>query len=257
MISLNLIVCATKSNGIGQAGRLPWRLKEDMNFFKFVTTLAPPNHANVVIMGRKTWLSIPAKFRPLANRINIVVSRQHVDPPELGIDQGQDSYLVNSIDSACQLIHRLNSSSLDTHDDQHTPQQKVEERSNETTHKVGKSKPINKVFVIGGSEIYKTVLQSSEESNKIFKASNILITRILSDHPHIERNLDSFFPEFRSHHHWNKSQSLNEQRKFFLLPNSTTTTTSDAQNQAIKFCFDQLIVEGSFMYKFELWTNNS
>jgi dihydrofolate reductase len=75
-------VCATKANGIGQAGRLPWRLKEDMKFFKHLTTLAPSPLKNVVIMGRKTWQSIPHKFRPLANRINIVVSRQ-TDPSSL------------------------------------------------------------------------------------------------------------------------------------------------------------------------------
>jgi len=46
---------------------------------KTVTSTSPNEHANAVIMGRKTWESIPPKFRPLKDRINVVVSRAGID----------------------------------------------------------------------------------------------------------------------------------------------------------------------------------
>lgn len=54
---------------IGRAGTMPWHLPEDLAHFK-TTTLGAP-----VIMGRRTWESLPQAFRPLPGRENIVVSR--------------------------------------------------------------------------------------------------------------------------------------------------------------------------------------
>jgi len=64
--SLSLIVATDRNNGIGIDNTLPWRLPEDLAFFKRTTT----GHA--IIMGRKTYESIG---RPLPNRRNIVVTR--------------------------------------------------------------------------------------------------------------------------------------------------------------------------------------
>ncbi|KAJ7786281.1 dihydrofolate reductase-like domain-containing protein [Mycena metata] len=75
MSRLTIIVAATKSNGIGQNGQLPWRLAKEMAYFARVTSNAPAGSSNAVIMGRNTWESIPTKFRPLRNRVNIVVTR--------------------------------------------------------------------------------------------------------------------------------------------------------------------------------------
>lgn len=74
MIRLSIIVAATTVNGIGKNGRLPWHIREDMRFFAHVTQNAPEGTQNAVIMGRKTWESIPAKNRPLSKRLNIVIS---------------------------------------------------------------------------------------------------------------------------------------------------------------------------------------
>jgi len=69
---LELVVAADSNMGIGREGDLPWRLKGDMAFFREVTTDAS---SPVVIMGRRTWESIPTRFRPLKNRHNIVLTR--------------------------------------------------------------------------------------------------------------------------------------------------------------------------------------
>lgn len=55
-------------------GQLPWKISADMKFFRSVTT-GQGQDANVVIMGRKTWDSLPARFKPLPDRKNIVLSR--------------------------------------------------------------------------------------------------------------------------------------------------------------------------------------
>jgi dihydrofolate reductase len=69
-MKLHLIFARAANGVIGIHNTLPWRLPEDMAHFKR-TTLGCP-----VIMGRKTWDSLPPKFRPLPGRLNVVVTRQ-------------------------------------------------------------------------------------------------------------------------------------------------------------------------------------
>ncbi len=66
---LHLIYARAANGVIGKDNTLPWHLPEDLAHFKR-TTLGCP-----VIMGRKTWDSLPPKFRPLPGRLNIVVTR--------------------------------------------------------------------------------------------------------------------------------------------------------------------------------------
>ena len=63
--------------GIGLKGTLPWpRIKADMSFFARVTSRPPtPGTTNAIIMGRKTYDSVPKHLRPLAKRINVVITR--------------------------------------------------------------------------------------------------------------------------------------------------------------------------------------
>lgn len=69
MLSL-IVAMSEKDRIIGFEGDMPWKLSADLKRFKKITT------GHTVIMGRKTWESIPEKFRPLPNRKNIVLSRQ-------------------------------------------------------------------------------------------------------------------------------------------------------------------------------------
>ena len=82
-ISSTLIVAATPEMGVGQSGTLPWpSIKAEMAYFARVTRRAPAQQVNAVVMGRRTWESIPPKFRPLKGRRNVVVSR---NPDKLGL----------------------------------------------------------------------------------------------------------------------------------------------------------------------------
>ena len=69
MTQLSLIAGVACNGAIGHNNGLLWRLPEDMARFKALTLGHP------VIMGRKTWDSLPAKFRPLPGRRNLVLSR--------------------------------------------------------------------------------------------------------------------------------------------------------------------------------------
>ncbi len=67
---LHLIFARARNGVIGKDNAMPWHLPEDLAHFKRVTMGHP------VIMGRRTWDSIPGKFRPLPGRRNIVITRQ-------------------------------------------------------------------------------------------------------------------------------------------------------------------------------------
>ncbi|MGV2902279.1 dihydrofolate reductase [Microbacterium sp. AGC62] len=70
MTWVGLIWAEAHGGVIGAEGGMPWHVPEDLAHFKDVTLGTP------VVMGRKTWDSLPERFRPLAGRDNIVVTRQ-------------------------------------------------------------------------------------------------------------------------------------------------------------------------------------
>ncbi|XP_041379744.1 dihydrofolate reductase-like [Gigantopelta aegis] len=95
---VNIVVAACNNQGIGIDGRIPWRLKKDMAMFRRITSSTNDNKQNAVIMGRKTWHSIPEKFRPLPNRFNIVLSNSMKESP-IGV------HLVRSFQEAMDLVN--------------------------------------------------------------------------------------------------------------------------------------------------------
>jgi dihydrofolate reductase len=70
MSCVGLIWAQSASGVIGRAGDIPWRLPEDMSRFKKLTM------GHTVVMGRRTWESLPARARPLPGRRNVVLTRQ-------------------------------------------------------------------------------------------------------------------------------------------------------------------------------------
>lgn len=82
-LTFQIVVAATRKLGIGKAGTMPWKLPGDMAYFKELTMrTADPAKQNAVVMGRKTWESIPPKFRPLPGRVNVVLSRSAIGGDE-------------------------------------------------------------------------------------------------------------------------------------------------------------------------------
>ncbi|KAA3670925.1 dihydrofolate reductase [Paragonimus westermani] len=156
MHTLNIIVAVSSNGGIGLKGRLPWRLKKDMAFFKKITTDARPGLKNAVIMGRNTWDSIPDKAKPLPDRINVIISSQLCLPPS-------GTYLVRSFTECMNLLN----GDLRTQ--------------------------VDKVFIIGGSQLYREILQQTLYPVRIFCT-------------HVENHVecDTFFPEVI----WDKLKQL-------------------------------------------------
>ena len=90
-MKLGVIYARARNGVIGKDNTIPWRLPEDMAHFK-ATTMGCP-----VIMGRKTWDSLPARFRPLPGRRNLVITRNTAW-------RAEGAEAVASIDAALALL---------------------------------------------------------------------------------------------------------------------------------------------------------
>lgn len=108
------------TNGIGINGKLPWNIKKDLKYFSELTNECDVNKQNIVVMGRKTWESIPNK--PLKNRINIVLSSNDID-----LNEYENTYHFTSLE--------------------------------EVVEKYGNSDSIDNIFIIGGSRVYEKALE--------------------------------------------------------------------------------------------------
>lgn len=78
-MSLRLIAAVSKNGCLGKDGQLLWHIPGDQELFRELT------QGNVVLMGRKTWESLPTNLRPLSGRTNVVLTRQtnYPLPPEV------------------------------------------------------------------------------------------------------------------------------------------------------------------------------
>lgn len=107
MLRFEVIVALDTAGGIGRAGDLPWpRLAGDLAHFRHVTT--DPRGApgeNAVLMGRRTWASLPAKHRPLARRRNVVVSTTTPEvPPGVTVAPSLEAALAASADAPIRFV---------------------------------------------------------------------------------------------------------------------------------------------------------
>ncbi|XP_052194424.1 bifunctional dihydrofolate reductase-thymidylate synthase-like [Diospyros lotus] len=125
-----VVVAATQDMGIGKDGKLPWSLPSDVKFFNDITlkTLAPVKK-NAVIMGRKTWDGIPLEHRPLPGRLNVVLSRSG----SFDIATAANVIICGSVSSALELLASF-----------------------------PYCLSIEKVFVIGGGQILREMLNAPE-----------------------------------------------------------------------------------------------
>ncbi len=106
---------------------LPWQrqLPTDMNYFTAATT---GNGNNVVVMGRKTWETIPLKYRPLPDRHNIILTRDEEFPPPENVS------VVRDIDVILQIAE------TGLHNE----------------------KPVEQIFIAGGVDIYRQMIPHAD-----------------------------------------------------------------------------------------------
>jgi len=155
-----VVAMAAESRGIGREGGLPWRLPQELKVFREVTQTAPHGRINAVVMGRRTWASIPAAVRPLKGRLNVVLSRKAVSVQacaELRAteDISEDVLVACSLNEAMEQIE-------------------ISEQ------------PVDKVFIIGGASLYAEALARDD-------CEAILLTKVYGDF-----DCDVFFPDVDS-----------------------------------------------------------
>ncbi|OAA58559.1 dihydrofolate reductase [Niveomyces insectorum RCEF 264] len=176
-LELTLVVAATSRDmGIGANGGLPWTgLRKEMAYFARVTKRG---QNNAVIMGRRTWESIPAKFRPLRGRLNVVVSRSFAPgmprDPVGGPDAGPVE--ASSLEAALAYLRARKE------DKEATSAVSMGPVEPDRVPVEASSGGLGRVYVIGGAQIYAAALGLPE-------ARRILLTRVLSDF-----SCDTFFP---------------------------------------------------------------
>ena len=83
--ALTIVVALDDCNGIGRDNTIPWYIKNDLKFFRYVTTeKSDSNKQNAVIIGRKTYETFP---KPLINRLNIVISSNRLLANMIALDK--------------------------------------------------------------------------------------------------------------------------------------------------------------------------
>ena len=215
MKGFSIVVAAASSNfGIGRKGDLPWRIREDMAYFKKITsdvvisdhgitipttsspassstskstilstsaatgTAAPSiTKMNAVIMGRKTYESIPPKFRPLDNRLNVILTKNDNIADCIDLKTNTNNILIaKSFEEALKILSSSEYSDI-----------------------------IHDIFVIGGGTVYAEALLSPY-------CSKIYLTEVMSEFS----DVDTFFPSIsaskfilthRSHLHKDNNHS--------------------------------------------------
>lgn len=153
-----IIAAADEKMGIGIDNKLPWRLKGDLKYFSDVTTLTAPGKINAVIMGRKTWESLPEAHRPLKERVNVVLSRGGHE-----LIEGEPNWVL-----------KANSYTKDSAN--------IAASLDEALYELEKIDEIDKVFVIGGASLYVQAIAHPD-------CESIYLTEVKG-----EFRCDAFFP---------------------------------------------------------------
>jgi dihydrofolate reductase len=173
---VTIIAAISQNRGLGKNNQLLWKIPQDLNFFKKVTS------GNPIIMGNKTYSSIG---RPLPNRLNIVVSRTLVQQ-NIKIDGCE---VVSSVKEAILLA----TSYLSLHEPIHTDSSNQTLDSKEETIILATRQlaeyndSVNasiepEIFIIGGAQIYAHALRSD------------IVDRVLLTEIHQASDADVFFP---------------------------------------------------------------
>ncbi|RVD85628.1 uncharacterized protein DFL_003945 [Arthrobotrys flagrans] len=159
---------------------MPWpRIQPEIAYFYRVTRRVPPTpptspfkYINAVIMGRKTWDSLPPKYKPLSGRINVVVSRAASSTTSTF-----GELWVGDIEEGVRVL-----------------KQKFPVPSDEGSRETDEEQELalRRIFIIGGSQIYKLAMEIPKTSEAY--PTCILQTTMLKPDYASEEGVDVFFP---------------------------------------------------------------
>lgn len=186
----NVILAISKNFGIGIKGQLPWSLRRDLQNLKNITTninlfnKLSKNKQNAVIMGRKTYESLPAKVRPMPNRLNIVLSHEMVDSSSYN-----GALVCKSLPQALETV-----------------EQRLKDQ-------------VEEVFVLGGARVFEEAL-AHERCQQVFltkvglefPCDTFVSKDILKDFKHLETSktyIENEIPFTFSRYYKPKAQGLN------------------------------------------------
>ena len=119
---MNIVVAACKNNGIGINNKLPWLLRNDLKYFKFLTQ---SHGSNAIIMGKNTCFSLP---RALPKRVNYVLSNTLQNP-----ETDREKFLLNGGYGDFRIVKNINHISKEKYDN---------------------------LWLIGGDQVYKSLIDS-------------------------------------------------------------------------------------------------
>ena len=153
--------------GIGSNNKIPWYIKKDLLRFKEITTnIENPNEINIVVMGRKTYDSLPSSCKPLPDRINIIITNNEKLQKQTSLLDNiyytSWSYLENAIQTIESCINDLK--------DKNT---------------------INKICFIGGEKIYNLALEK-------YKIDKLYVTEVYKNSKKRMDDFDKFFPKYET-----------------------------------------------------------
>jgi dihydrofolate reductase len=153
---------------IGNAGEIPWRCPPDISYFnKLTVETTQSRQVNAVIVARRTWESIPEKFRPLPDRLNIVISQKLWDGEEEGYEEGRYPYPIAPPTKIFPTLQRA----LDW-----------------LNFDISARLFVDKVWVIGGAQLYDEAINHPD-------CENIYFTEIVPSRT-VEK-ADTFFPQLK------------------------------------------------------------
>jgi len=150
-IPISCIMAVDSNFGISKDCKIPWNIPEVREHFSKVTKyITHTGTKNVVVMGKNTWEDLPEKFKPLADRVNVVISSTLFEQQKNNADQnvdGQYTFFCKDLNDAYAKIFKFHCDRF----------------------------PVKEIFIIGGKQLYETFLNTN-------LAENVYITKIKHDY---------------------------------------------------------------------------
>lgn len=213
--------------GIGCDGKMPWHLPADLKHFREATTSGP--HMNAVVMGRKTWDSIPTEHRPLKGRINVILTRR----TDFEVDKNNDTetpvLVANSLQDASDklAVQQNNKDELGT------------------------------VFVIGGEQVYREAIDKGY-------VSKVLFTEVSNLPDADDTQFDAFFPVLNSEE-WNEQpygdmgegQQDKANKENAGNPVEKATTKDDETSKKASSSYEGVDTKSGIKYRFLQYTKRN